>query len=237
MTGCSKPIVIGQCAGLGDAGYFQRWTAELVNTSRFHTIPLVVNQRFAQIAWHDAGQHVRVYNRAGKHQTSGDLEKVMADWHPGMMLPRMHDDYELHPERSPHAWYVLERQTPPRSARCYSHTNRSCSIYALAKMPARAAGPSFAGPHMLAWSCTAVLVSALVAFSLGHLLRVQLWTTLIFLFAALLAVAWVARTLLAWSVARCNLLVLGTVLVLASHVAFATGWKWQCHPLHGQRWN
>lgn len=89
-------LEIARCAGVGDVGYFTRWTLEVVNTSRYHRIPLVVGRRVGQVMFHQVEQVAAedVYSFDGKYQTSSSLEEIKARWRPEMMLPRMYLDRE-----------------------------------------------------------------------------------------------------------------------------------------------
>lgn len=85
-----------RCAGCGDVGYFSRWTMEIANTSRYHTIPLVVGRRVAQILFFEV-EPVSVedqYQSSGKYQASAKLEELVRDWTPEQMLPKQWRDRE-----------------------------------------------------------------------------------------------------------------------------------------------
>lgn len=89
-------IGVCKCAGKGDVGFFNRWTIEITSFSRYHTIPLKVGMRIAQIEFLHVGETFRTYGAThGKYQESSDLQVVMKAWHPEMMLPRFHEDWEL----------------------------------------------------------------------------------------------------------------------------------------------
>lgn len=91
-------IGVCKCAGKGDVGFFNRWTMEITSFSRYHTIPLKVGMRIAQIDFHPVGETMRYYGSThGKYQESPDLQVVMREWRPEMMLPRFHEDWELKP--------------------------------------------------------------------------------------------------------------------------------------------
>jgi dCTP deaminase len=90
-------VEVARCAGMGDVGYCNRWTMEVTNNSRFHTIPLVVGRRVGQIVFFevdpisDAGGD---YTAVGKYQT-GSIDEMRASWKPEDMLPRMYRDREI----------------------------------------------------------------------------------------------------------------------------------------------
>lgn len=91
-------IGVCKCAGKGDVGYFNRWTMEITSFSRFHTIPLKVGMRIAQIEFLHVGETNQCYGSTQgrqKYQGSSDLDIVKASWRPEMMLPRFHADWEL----------------------------------------------------------------------------------------------------------------------------------------------
>jgi dCTP deaminase len=89
-------IGVCKCAGKGDVGFFNRWTMEITSFSRYHTIPLKVGMRIAQIDFLPVGDTLKCYGGDNsKYQNSSDLQIVMSRWHPEMMLPRFHADWEL----------------------------------------------------------------------------------------------------------------------------------------------
>lgn len=85
-----------KCAGMGDVGFFNRWTMEITNNSRFHTIPLVVGRRVAQLLFFEVEpiEHDDRYSLAGKYQTSNKLADLKRDWSPEQMLPKQWRDRE-----------------------------------------------------------------------------------------------------------------------------------------------
>lgn len=88
-------IEVCKCAGWGDVGFFNRWTMEITNISRRHTIPLVVGRRIAQIVFFETGEILdRNYADTGKYQSGSEVEELVANWSPSMMLPRLHKDAE-----------------------------------------------------------------------------------------------------------------------------------------------
>ncbi len=89
-------IGVCKCAGKGDVGFFNRWTMEITSFSQYHTIPLKVGMRIAQIEFLHVGETMRCYGSThGKYQESPDLQLVMKSWQPEMMLPRFDQDWEL----------------------------------------------------------------------------------------------------------------------------------------------
>lgn len=89
-------LEVCKCAGLGDIGYCNRWTMEVTNNSSKYQIPLVVGRRIAQILFFKTeGTLGSLYSDNGKYQTTTDIERMMREWHPSMMLPRMYRDREV----------------------------------------------------------------------------------------------------------------------------------------------
>jgi dCTP deaminase len=88
-------LEVCRCAGLGDIGYHNRWTLEVVNTSRFHTVPLVVGRRVAQLEFFQVEPVEDLYSASGKYQTAPDLATLKATWKPEDMLPRLYKDREV----------------------------------------------------------------------------------------------------------------------------------------------
>jgi len=85
-----------KCAGRGDVGYFNRWTFEITSFSRYHRIPLRVGSRLAQIEFVRVGKTRRTYGVThGKYQDGSDLNQLIANWKPELMLPRLYKDWEL----------------------------------------------------------------------------------------------------------------------------------------------
>jgi len=86
-------------AGWGDVGYFNRWTMEITNNSRYHTIPLVVGRRVAQIVFYEVAPMKQSENdyvgEGGKYQVSSKLAELKKNWKPEMMIPQMHRDWEI----------------------------------------------------------------------------------------------------------------------------------------------
>ena len=91
-------IEVCKDAGWGDIGYFNRWTMEVTNNSQFFTIPLVVGRRIGQMVFYEVEplKHTPDYvGDGGKYQRSENIAEVKRSWHPEMMIPRMHLDWEV----------------------------------------------------------------------------------------------------------------------------------------------
>jgi len=89
-------VEVCRCAGMGDVGYFTRWTMEIVNTSRFQTIALPVGRRVAQLLFFrvEPVASKDVYDQQGKYQSSKSLADLKAAWTPEQMLPKQWLDRE-----------------------------------------------------------------------------------------------------------------------------------------------
>lgn len=90
-------IEVCKCSGMGDVGYFNRWTMEITNNSQHHTLPLVRGRRIAQILFFAVAPVVAtdVYDQSGKYQTSASLEELRNMWTPEAMLPKQWKDREV----------------------------------------------------------------------------------------------------------------------------------------------
>ncbi len=89
-------IEVCKCAGWGDIGYHNRWTMEITNNSTKYQIPLVVGRRIGQIVlFKTEGVEGEVYTDTGKYHTTSDKAKMIKEWHPSQMLPRMYKDREV----------------------------------------------------------------------------------------------------------------------------------------------
>lgn len=85
-------IEVCKCAGWGDVGYTNRWTMEVTNNSQHHIVPLVVGKKIAQIIFMYVGEIEKgtSYNETGKYQTSSDINKIIEEWTPETMLPKLY---------------------------------------------------------------------------------------------------------------------------------------------------
>lgn len=82
-------ITVCKCAGAGDPEWINKWTMEIENCSPL-PIFLSVNQRVAQIIFIRTGQVETGYH--GSYQHTDDIEQLIKDWKPEMMLPRLKYD-------------------------------------------------------------------------------------------------------------------------------------------------
>jgi len=90
-------IEVCKCAGWGDVGYINRWTMEITNNSKNYAIPLVVGRRIAQLVFFETGPVLNDddYTKTGKYAKSHDMKKVIKNWKPTDMIPRLYKDREL----------------------------------------------------------------------------------------------------------------------------------------------
>ena len=79
-------ISICRCAGLGDEGFFNRYTMEIINHTDY-TIRLKVGARIGQIVFMRVeGSSI---NYQGKYQGCQDLDTLIETWTPDQMRPKM----------------------------------------------------------------------------------------------------------------------------------------------------
>lgn len=89
-------IEVCKCAGWGDVGYINRWTMEITNNSTHYYIPLVVGRRIAQLIFFETGPILeKDYSTTGKYQTTDDINKMMKEWDPMSMLPKLYKDRDI----------------------------------------------------------------------------------------------------------------------------------------------
>lgn len=121
-----------KCAGVGDPGFINRWTLEIVNESQYYTIPLVVGRRIAQLRFIETkGEDMQSYDENGKYQdNTTDVDELEAKWNQYMLLPKLYKDREtvavgdiskLEPPRTPYITPAVQRvetthtvQQPPQ---------------------------------------------------------------------------------------------------------------------------
>lgn len=85
-----------KCAGVGDPDFINRWTMEIKNESQYHTIPLVIGRRIAQLRFYKCdGEDMQSYSEDGKYQNNTtDVDELKKSWNPYMLLPKMYNDRE-----------------------------------------------------------------------------------------------------------------------------------------------
>jgi len=85
-------------AGWIDPGYINRLTLEVYNLNQHETILLPVGERIGQIIFHETGKVEGNYGAgrdngfSGKYQAGTNLEDLIANWTPDLMLPRAYQD-------------------------------------------------------------------------------------------------------------------------------------------------
>jgi len=89
-------IEVCKCAGWGDVGYINRWTMEITNNSSHYAIPLVVGRRIAQMIFFETGEIFKHdYTKGGKYQSQKNLKKLIKNWKPEAMLPKLYLDRDI----------------------------------------------------------------------------------------------------------------------------------------------
>jgi deoxycytidine triphosphate deaminase len=91
-------------AGWVDPGYINRLTLEIYNLNHKETVLLPVGERIAQAIFHDTGSVKGSYGEgrhkgfSGKYQSGTDLDQLIKNWRPEMMLPRAYLDKRTIPK-------------------------------------------------------------------------------------------------------------------------------------------
>lgn len=94
-------------AGWIDPGYINRLTLEIYNLNQRETVLLPVGERLAQIAFHNTGDVEGTYGSgrdggfSGKYQSGTDIQDLIRNWRPELMLPRAYMDQRTLPQRLP----------------------------------------------------------------------------------------------------------------------------------------
>jgi deoxycytidine triphosphate deaminase len=92
-------------AGWIDPGYINRLTLEIYNLNQHETMLLPVGERIAQIIFHETGEVEGNYGSgrdsgfSGKYQTGTDLNELIKNWEPSLMLPRAYKDVRHMPAK------------------------------------------------------------------------------------------------------------------------------------------
>lgn len=85
-------------AGWIDPGYINRLTLEIYNLNQHETMLLPVGERIAQIVFHETGEVAGNYGKgrdggfSGKYQAGTNMEELIKNWTPELMLPRAYKD-------------------------------------------------------------------------------------------------------------------------------------------------
>jgi deoxycytidine triphosphate deaminase len=91
-------------AGWIDPGYINRLTLEIFNLNQHETILLPVGERIAQAVFHTTGEVDGNYgqgrdgNFSGKYQIGTDVQTLIKNWTPDLMLPKAYKDKRSLPE-------------------------------------------------------------------------------------------------------------------------------------------
>jgi dCTP deaminase len=90
-------ITVCKCAGWGDLGYCNRWTMEMTNHMKTSSMLLVAGARVAQVIfWKvDPISKGTYATDGGKYQTTDDVEKMIKEWTPDCMIPKLFNDPEI----------------------------------------------------------------------------------------------------------------------------------------------
>lgn len=90
-------------AGWIDPGYINRITLEIYNLNKHESVVLPVGERIGQIIFHHTGPIDGSYElgrdgvHSGKYQHTSDLDNLIRDWRPTMLLPRSFKDSRVMP--------------------------------------------------------------------------------------------------------------------------------------------
>lgn len=89
-------LTVSASGGWGDVGFFNRWTLLLTNHLSVPVI-LVAGMRIAQVVFYqvDPVAEGESYGSSGNYQHSVDVQELVEEWHPGLMLPQMHTDRDI----------------------------------------------------------------------------------------------------------------------------------------------
>jgi deoxycytidine triphosphate deaminase len=91
-------------AGWVDPGYINRLTLEIYNLNHKEIVLLPVGERIAQAVFHETGPVKGNYGEgrhkgfSGKYQSGTDINHLIKDWQPEMMLPRAYMDRRSMPK-------------------------------------------------------------------------------------------------------------------------------------------
>lgn len=92
-------------AGWIDPGYINRLTLEIYNLNEKEIMLLPVGERIAQIVFHETGEVQGNYGEgrhsgfSGKYQTGTNLNKLIKEWKPELMLPKAYKDKRSMPKK------------------------------------------------------------------------------------------------------------------------------------------
>jgi deoxycytidine triphosphate deaminase len=92
-------------AGWVDPGYINRLTLEIFNLNQHETVLLPVGERIAQAVFYKTGHVEGNYGKgrnagfSGKYQTGTDLDTLIKNWNPSLMLPKAYLDKRRTPRK------------------------------------------------------------------------------------------------------------------------------------------
>lgn len=92
-------------AGWIDPGYINRLTLEIYNLNQKELVLLPVGERIAQIIFHETGEVEGSYGLgrdkgfSGKYQSGTNLDELIRNWTPDLMLPKAYHDKRTLPEK------------------------------------------------------------------------------------------------------------------------------------------
>lgn len=89
-------LMVSPSGGWGDIGFCNRWALQLVNTLNVPLV-LVAGMRIAQIVFYevDPVEEGTSYSSRGNYQNHDDVEKMVAEWKPEDMLPKLFKDKDI----------------------------------------------------------------------------------------------------------------------------------------------
>ena len=96
-------VAVSFDAGWIDPGYINRLTLEVFNLNHSEIILLPVGERIAQIIFHETGEVAGNYGLgrhggfSGKYQSGTDLNELIKNWRPELMLPKAYLDKRTSP--------------------------------------------------------------------------------------------------------------------------------------------
>lgn len=89
-------VTVCKCAGWGDVGFTNRWTMEITNLLENDAVPLPVGLRISQVAFYEVDSLEASYaSEGGSYQHTDNVEEMVRDWRPEMMLPRLDRDPDI----------------------------------------------------------------------------------------------------------------------------------------------
>ncbi len=92
-------------AGWVDPGYINRLTLEIFNLNQHRVVLLPVGERIAQAVFYETGEVEGSYGEgrhggfSGKYQSGTNLNELIKNWQPSMMLPRAYKDKRTLPKK------------------------------------------------------------------------------------------------------------------------------------------